>query len=800
MRIQNKILVSFLLLTVLFSLVGSFAIYLFRSLSSEFHSIHEETFPLIVAVQDIRFAGLKISSAASEYCLENSDDNQIYSPERGESRLRLGREDYQRAFQVYDDLVVTRFPEKKSDLEALRLSGQLLHEQSDRVLAVARVHGPRRDVTTEKNLLDSAEQEFLAVVERILESENREIMKRDSAVHEMADKSRINLIFICVVLAVVACLIGVFVSRRLASPLVSLEKAAARVGNGELAVRVPVASQDEIGRLAHTFNRMAAELEKHHTRLEKMVAEKTEALSRANSVLLEEVRDRREVESHLRQREAELSAIIEGAATGINVVDLDGQILQVNPAFQKMLGYESQDLVGRHIAELTYVDDVAANIDLYQELIAGNRNHFHMAKRFVHSSGQPVWTQLTVSLIRDDSGNPLFVVGMVEDVTLRRQLEEERIKSSKLESIGVLAGGIAHDFNNILTAILGNIALALKACEDGGMAAKRLLAAEKASLRARALTQQLLAFAKGGTPVIRAGSVISLIREASSFPLSGSNVKCEYQISDDILPVDIDEGQIIQVIQNIVNNADQAMPDGGVITIRADNVDIDEVSSLPLVRGRYVRITVEDHGHGIAPEHIEKIFDPYFTTKASGSGLGLASSFSIVRNHNGHITVSSEVGRGTTFSIYLPASTRRTESLPVADRARFVRGSGRILIMDDEETIREFLSETLTMGGYTVDAVGEGAEAVAAYRRASEEGRPFSAVILDLTIPGGMGGKETMEKLIEFDPEVKAIVSSGYAKDPIMANYQQHGFKDVVPKPYKIEELSRVLAEVIKGQ
>ena len=422
-----------------------------------------------------------------------------------------------------------------------------------------------------------------------------------------------------------------------------------------------------------------------------------------------------------------------------------------------------------------------------------------MSKRYLRQDGQVVWGQLTVSLVRDGLGQPQFVVGMVEDVSVRRQLEEERGKAGKLESIGILAGGIAHDFNNILTAILGNISLARRAAEADSVACRRLEAAERATLRARGLTHQLLSYAKGGAPLIRTTSVAELIKDVTTFPLSGSNSRCEYDIPADIWAVAIDEGQMSQVLQNIVNNAQQAMPDGGVIHVAGENVVVGRDAALPVEPGRYVRISIRDHGCGIAPAHLDQIFDPYFTTKETGSGLGLATSFSIVKNHQGHIAVESEEGRGSEFSIYLPVTTGESTVRPEVART-LVAGSGRILLMDDEEFIRGFAVETLREAGYEVEVAADGTEALALYKQARAAGQPFDAVILDLTIPGGMGGRETMEQLLLIDPAVRAIVSSGYAKDAIMANYQQYGFADVVPKPYKIEELTGTLAEVLKGR
>ncbi len=382
------------------------------------------------------------------------------------------------------------------------------------------------------------------------------------------------------------------------------------------------------------------------------------------------------------------------------------------------------------------------------------------------------------------------------DKTGKREMDEELIKTEKLESVGALAGGIAHDFNNILTAIMGNISLALMSRSDGETAFAKVEEARKACLRARELTLQFLAFSRGGAPVREVCSVREIIRESVGLALTGSRSRCEESIPADIAAVEVDRGQISQVIQNLVLNADQAMPQGGVIRVEAKNVPVGAPGPLPLEPGDHVRISVRDSGCGIQKKNLKKIFDPYFTTKSRGNGLGLSTSYFISKNHNGHIEVESAVGVGSTFHLYLPATRNLSRAAPVADLPP-APGEGRILIMDDEEGVRIVAGELLNHIGYTSEYAKDGAEALRMFDTAAAAGRPFDAVILDLTIPGGMGGKDTIRKLLEMAPDVKAIVSSGYSNDPVMADYAAFGFKGVVPKPYRFEELSRVLREVV---
>jgi nitrogen-specific signal transduction histidine kinase/ActR/RegA family two-component response regulator len=391
------------------------------------------------------------------------------------------------------------------------------------------------------------------------------------------------------------------------------------------------------------------------------------------------------------------------------------------------------------------------------------------------------------------------VVLVLRDVTENKRIEEELIKAQKLESLGVLAGGIAHDFNNLLTAILGNVSLAKMYADGQEKVIQRLDEAEKASLRAKDLTQQLLTFAKGGAPVKRTASISDVVKDSVKFALRGSNVRCVFDVAQSLWPVEIDEGQISQVVHNLIINACQAMPTGGTILVQAENTTVwpDQDVGSPLGEGKYVKLSVQDEGQGIPSDILPKIFDPYFTTKKRGSGLGLATSYSILKNHDGLITVESEVGKGTTFSIHLPVSLgEESEKKPFRDAPLY--GNGRILVMDDEEMLRAFVGELLGMLGYDVMFAADGHETIEKYRNARECGSPFDCVLMDLTIPGGMGGKETIEKLLQIDPQVRAVVSSGYSDDPVMADFRKYGFLGVVAKPYDATELSDILNKIIK--
>jgi nitrogen-specific signal transduction histidine kinase len=387
---------------------------------------------------------------------------------------------------------------------------------------------------------------------------------------------------------------------------------------------------------------------------------------------------------------------------------------------------------------------------------------------------------------------------LTEEIDERQRMEEELLRAQKLESLSLLAGGVAHDFNNLLASIMGNISLALLDLPPSSPSHKQLESAERAALRARDLTLQLLAFSRGGTPVMSYSSMEDVIRDTADFSLRGSKVRLAFSFSEDLLPVEVDQVQMAQVINNLIINADQAMPQGGTITITAENVVLRPAELPPLREGSYVRVSIQDQGIGIPKEHLSKIFDPYFTTKQKGSGLGLAITYSVIRNHNGLITVESTPGSGTVFQIYLPSAAERRAEVRQKEQ-RLYTGKGRILVMDDEEDVRKTTGDMLIRMGYTVAFAEDGGQAIELYRRSKKAGEPFDLTIMDLTIPGGMGGKDAVKKLLELDPAARVVVSSGYSKDPVLSDFASYGFKGVVAKPFRIKDLSEIVHRTLNN-
>ncbi|MEF3168374.1 MAG: PAS domain S-box protein [Deltaproteobacteria bacterium] len=520
-------------------------------------------------------------------------------------------------------------------------------------------------------------------------------------------------------------------------------------------------------------------------------------------VLGRDITEMKKVEEQLHHEREKLFVTLQSIGDGVITTDTEGRVTFINGVAEQLTGWSQQEAAGQPLSEVFHIinektgepaENPVSKV-LASGTIIGLANHTALiardgTQRSIADSAAP---------ILDAQGKVIGVVLVFRDVTEKKRMEEERLKIKKLESVGVLAGGIAHDFNNILTAILGNISLANIYIEKDHKARLLLQEAEKASLRARDLTQQLLTFAKGGEPVRETTSIKQVITDSADFVLHGSNVRCHYAISEDLWLVDIDAGQMSQVIQNLVLNARQAMPEGGEIKITCENIaDITNETGLGLPGEKWIKITIADTGCGIPEKYLDKIFDPYFTTKQQGSGLGLAITHSIITKHDGHIFVQSKPGEGTTFTIYLPASATQISSDSVEEAQKPEKTvKATILIMDDEEMILDLAKEMLSLDGHEVLLAKDGKEAIAIFRERYHSDNPVDVIIMDLIIPGGMGGKEAIKKILKIDPNAKAIVSSGYSNDPVMANYHQYGFKAALGKPFKMARLQETIKSVL---
>ncbi len=511
--------------------------------------------------------------------------------------------------------------------------------------------------------------------------------------------------------------------------------------------------------------------------------------------------DRKKAEEEILDERERLAVTLRSIGDGVIVTDIEGNITMLNKVGEHLTGWTHEEAEGKPLAEVFNIinettrkkcENPAEKV-LKSGKIAGLANHTALIKK----DGTEIIIADSAAPIRDKQSKPVGIVLVFRDITTQYRMEQEMQKIEKVESLGLLAGGLAHDFNNLLTSIMGNVSLVKMQLGVDNRSYARLADAEKAAKMAASLTQQLLTFARGGAPIRKPASIPEIAKEACHFAVSGSNVKCLFTIPASLWAVEVDKGQISQVFNNLVINSVHAMPNGGAVHVSFENVTISENNVFLLKSGDYIKITFRDEGIGIPKESLSKIFEPYFTTKTGGTGLGLATVLSIINRHEGHVSVESKVGIGTTFTLFVPA-LRGTIS-PVPQEVKPVhRGHGRILIMDDEELVRNVAGDILIDLGYDVAYAKDGNEAVEVYLEAEKEQNLFDVVIMDLTIPGGMGGKDAVKKLQAVAPAAKVIVSSGYSKDPIMAEYEKYGFCGVVCKPYDANEISEEISKVMK--
>ena len=480
--------------------------------------------------------------------------------------------------------------------------------------------------------------------------------------------------------------------------------------------------------------------------------------------------------------------------------DRDWTMLYISEGCTEVTGYSPEELLGNCM--------VAFN-DLIDEEFQGRiwkKWQRTLSQRGVFQYEYPITTRQKTRRwvwekgcgVFSEEGELLFLEGFIADITERRKAEEELQKVEKLASVGTLAGGIAHDFNNIMTGIYGNISMAREVLATGDRAAVFLEQAGESMERATMLTRQLLTFARGGEPRMESVDVASLIEETVHFDLSGSNVEPVFRWQSGLWNADADRSQLQQVASNLTLNAVEAMPRGGRLEIVGENYSHHSVDELEVNPGDYVRMVFRDHGCGIPADDLEKVFDPYFTTKDGGTGLGLATVYSVVRRHGGRITVSSESGKGTEFVILLPASASHSQNHEGDSTELPGKRSSRVLVMDDEDIVCQVALGMLEHLGYEAEAFPDGESAVEAYRKAMERGRPFDLVIMDLTVPGGVGGAEATRMILEFDPSARAIVSSGYSENPVMSSYRTYGFKGVMEKPYTLGKLRDTVSTVLQ--
>ena len=511
-----------------------------------------------------------------------------------------------------------------------------------------------------------------------------------------------------------------------------------------------------------------------------------------------DIGERRKSRLELRETNQQLERLALVASqtqNGVVILSAEGKIEWVNDAFNKMIPLGSKSPVGKPFLKLIGGVEPAELSEIEESVRAGKASEGELS--FVDAEANKHWLHYSLTPLDPEHGMSRGQVCLFSDITLVKLTDEERFKTGKLESLGLLAGGIAHDLNNILTVISGNVALA-RICMDAkrDKALEHLDTADKAAMRAASLSKQLLTFAKGGDPMKQVIELKELVEKATKFALYGSNLTCLFSLPDRLRKVEADAYQIEQVVNSIVINAREAMPNGGKLQLKAHNEKLLEGNPYDLAPGDYVRLCFIDNGPGIPADILPRIFDPYFTTKPTGSGLGLTIAFSIIAKHGGRILVEPVATGGALFIILLPAAEAKTAEDELATDGTSSQRS--VLCMDDEPTIRELTSAMLTMSGYHVVTTRDGEETLAAYTDRMKNGHPFDAVILDATIPGGMGGVDTIKALVKLDPQVRAIICSGYSDESALAAMESFGFKASLPKPFTSKQLELLVDKVIR--
>ena len=533
---------------------------------------------------------------------------------------------------------------------------------------------------------------------------------------------------------------------------------------------------------------------------------------RAIISVIRDITERKHTENKLTETLQRLRFHMENTPLAIVEFNKFFQITYWSKQAEKIFGWNANEVMGKRIDQLRWVheEDVQRVTELSADMLASRRTSNIHINRNYRKDGSIIICEWCNSALVDAEGELISVYSLVLDITEQKRMEEELLRAQKIESIGILAGGIAHDFNNLLASIMGYIELAKECAQPGNDVYRILEKAEISCNQASELTKRLITFSKGGAPLRKDMSLAVLLKDLCYFTFNGSNVRYELSTPEDLWHVFADEGQLRHVVHHLLKNAIEAMPEGGVVTVRAINRTVTEDGNLPLNNGKYVAWSVKDHGIGIPKENLSRIFDPYFTTKDRGStkgmGLGLAICYSVIKQHDGLITVVSEQRSGTTFTVYLPAvvSEEISDEITEFDTARRdtsdgVTGSkGSILVMDDDELIRDLMKVLLNRLGFNVEVASNGDEAIALYKKAKESDQPFKMTILDVTVRGGMGGEFTIKKLIQIDPHVKAIAISGYTDDPVINNYWRYGFLGALTKPFKKDELHAILKKIYK--
>jgi len=664
--------------------------------------------------------------------------------------------------------------------------------RDEQVLPASRTdHKQEALVLIAANDAATAAQTAFAKLAELQEASITATDQRLALANQVCNRSQALLLFIVPLAAIIALIFIAYQGSQIVSGLKLVSDTAQLIAGGDLDWNVALHTGDEVEALADSLNAIARNMKK-------MLAAQQET----EKQLRYQANRHKRVADTLASEEERLDTVLRSIDQGIIVTDTAGKVVLLNKAAAELTGWDQDEAVGQPLDKVFHIIDEKTHqrCDNPAEMILTTGapvSHDDAVilltrdgnERFITDNGLP---------LHDKDGTTIGALLAFRDISAQKRTKEELLRVSKLAALGALSSDLAHDLNNALTAVLGYIGLAQMLADSNDELSQSLRQAEDAVLRLNDLTRQISALSQGGKPVMHQGSVAEVLKTVSRLALRDSPSHCEFYIAADLWPIEMDESQISTAINHLLVNADQAMPEGGIIKVFAENTTVTAAQGLPLQPGKYVKISVEDQGNGIPLAQIDKLFDLQSALQQDKGTLGLVTAYSIVKKHNGHITIESKPGVGTTFHIYLPAFHREVQ-VSEEEEEKATASRGKILVMDNEEVVRDVASRMLSYMGYEVEVARDGAEAVILYKEAQEAGKPFDVVILDLTIVDGMGAKKAIKELSKIDSNVKAIVSTAYVNDPITSNFRQHGFKAFAIKPYELPKLITIVDRLIAG-
>ncbi|MCJ7617612.1 MAG: response regulator [Desulfobacterales bacterium] len=803
MKIHQKLIIGYLIVTLMVGVVGYLGILTTGLAKEGYNEAAHHTIPAINVLSNLKFAGLRIVSSTIEFSFLRTEkqvsDKNIEQAEKEVERL-IDQEIalYNKALKQYEDLVNRFSPEHYEHLQRIRNLCLRIQETSKELINLKRQGKLESGFIEKKEAFEKDEKAFFDTIDFIISKEQKDLVNKKNQIESSLEANTNMIILGILISAIAGILIGTFISHSISNPISKLRDAAGEIGRRNLDIRTDIKSKNEIGQLADSFNKMAEDLKKYHNHLEALVEERTAGLRDANEHLKQQINGRKRAEQALRIKDR----AIESSISAIAFSEFGGNLTYVNKSFLDLWGYNGeQEILGRPATEFWEMPEKAIGvIELLQD--KGNWRGELVTRR---KDGSLFNIQVSASMVTDEAGKPWYMLGSFLDVTAQKQAEEKTEKltaqlktAQKMEAIGTLAGGIAHNFNNLLMGIQGNTYLMFLDIDSSHPHYKRLKSIEKQIQSGIKLTSQLLCYVSKGKYEVKPISLNQIVNEISDiFGQTRREIVIHKKLAEDLFAIEADQDQIEQVLLNLFVNAADAMPGGGDLFLETINITHKDIKSElydPKV-GTYAMLIVKDTGMGMDKSTVEQIFDPFFTTKemGRGTGLGLASVYGIIKAHGGYIDVESRMKHGATFTIYLPAT--KSNILEVAKTSdKFIKGTGTVLVVDDEEIIQVLCKELLENIGYRVFTAKDGKEAIKLYIKNQNK---IDIVVLDMIMPN-MSGGEVYDRMKEINPDIKVLLSSGYSMVGEVTSILNRGCDGFIQKPFNINVLSAKIREILE--